>query len=235
MEYKIMGDNLPYVLCTLEKGEEIYCQSGGMSWMDDVFTMDTNTGGAKAFFSKFITREKLFRNKYIAKEKGEISFASAFPGSIGAMELKKGNTIVAQDTAYLADFGNVNVSVFFQKKIGAGLFGGEGFIMQKFSGEGLVFLEFDGAVKEYDLAVGEKKIIDTGYLVAMDGTCSIDVVFVKGIKNIVFGGEGLFNTVVTGPGRIYIQSMPITKTAEKLSFYMPRIKTEYKSTSNSEE
>jgi len=183
--------------------------------------MDTGTGGAKTFFSKFLTSERLLRNKYIAKEDGEIAFATSFPGSIGAMELKKGETLIAQDSAYLADYGDIKMSIFFQKKIGAGLFAGKGFIMQKFYGEGIIFLEFDGSVTEYTLAPGEKKIIDTGYLVAMDGTCDIDIQMIKGVKNIVFGGEGLFNTTVTGPGKIYIQSMPIEKVATKIYYSMP--------------
>ena len=222
MEYKITGGNLPVVRCKLEQGESIYCEAGAMSWMDDTLVMDTNIGGAKTFFSKALTNEKLLINKYTAeKGEGEIAFASCFPGSIGAMEVTEGTTLVAQDSAYLASYGNIQMSIFFQKKITSGLFAGKGFIMQKFYGNGVVFLEFDGSVTEYDLAEGERKIIDTGYLVAMDGTCKIDVVVIKGIKNIVFGGEGLFNTVVTGPGKVYIQSMPIEKTATKIYYSMP--------------
>ncbi|MBQ6477564.1 MAG: TIGR00266 family protein [Bacilli bacterium] len=232
MEYKITGGNLPVVRCKLEKGETIHCESGGMSWMDNTFKMDTNTGGAKTFFSKFVTAEKLMRNKYTAEEDGEIAFASCFPGSIGAMEIKEGETLIAQDSAYLADYGNISMSIFFQKKIGTGLFGGKGFIMQKFVGEGTVFLEFDGSVTEYELAEGEKKIIDTGYLVAMEGSCSMDITMIKGVKNIFFGGEGLFNTTVTGPGKIYIQSMPISKVANKMYYYMPgKTTTTYTNTS----
>lgn len=233
MEYKITGGNLPVVRCKLEKGESIYCEAGGMSWMDSGFKMDTGTGGAKTFFSKFLTSEKLLRNKYIAEEAGEIAFATCFPGSIGAMELKEGDSLIAQDSAYLADYGNIQMSIFFQKKIGAGLFAGKGFIMQKFYGEGLVFLEFDGSVTEYTLAPGEKKIIDTGYLVAMEGTCDIDIQMIKGVKNIVFGGEGLFNTTVTGPGKIYIQSMPIEKVATRIYYSMPNSITHSNETTSS--
>jgi uncharacterized protein (TIGR00266 family) len=222
MEYRIIGGNLPAVRCTLEKGESIYCEAGGMSWMDSVFEMDTKTGGSKTFFSKFLTSEKLLMNKYIARDKGEIAFASAFPGSIGAMEISEGESIIAQASSYLASFGDIKMSIFFQKKISSGLFGGKGFIMQKFQGDGVVFLEFDGSVAEYDLGPGEKKVVDTGYLVAMDGTCTIDVQVIKGIKNIVFGGEGLFNTVITGPGKVYIQSMPIERTAAKMWYNMPK-------------
>ena len=225
MEYKITGGNLPVVICKLQKGEAIYCEADGMSWRDDTFRMETNTGGPKEFLSKFITEERLFRNKYIATSEGEIAFASCFPGSIGAMELKDGDTLIAQDSAYLAHYGDINMSIFLQKNIASGLFSGKGFIMQKFSGDGLVFLEFDGSVTEYDLAPGEKKIVDTGYLVAMEGTCKLEVEFIKGVKNIVLGGEGVFNATVTGPGKLYIQSMPIEKTVNKIAYLSGFYKT----------
>lgn len=218
MEYKITGGNLPVVICRLQPGEAIYCEADGMSWRDDTFKMETNTGGPKEFLSKFITEERLFRNKYVATKEGEIAFASCFPGSIGAMELKEGDTLIAQDSAYLAHFGDINMGIFLQKKISAGLFSGKGFIMQKFTGDGLIFLEFDGSVTEYELAPGEKKIVDTGYLVAMEGTCKLEVEFIKGVKNMVLGGEGIFNATVTGPGKLYIQSMPIEKTANKIAY-----------------
>ena len=141
------------------------------------------------------------------------------------MELKDGDTLIAQDAAYLAHYGDINMSIFFQKNIASGLFSGKGFIMQKFSGDGLVFLEFDGSVTEYDLAPGEKKIVDTGYLVAMEGTCKLEVEFIKGVKNIVLGGEGIFNATVTGPGKLYIQSMPIEKTANKIAYLSGFYKT----------
>lgn len=221
MEYKIEGGNLPVLKCKLKKGESLYCEADGMSWMDDVFDMETNIGGGKQFASKLLTRERIFRNKYTAKADGEIAIASCFPGTIGAMEIKDGESLIAQDSAYLANFGEVDMSIFFQKKISSGLFGGKGFIMQKFSGDGIVFLEFDGSVSEYYLEEGERKIIDTGYLVAMEGTCKLEVVIIKGIKNVIFGGEGLFNAVVTGPGKVYIHSMPIEKTAAKVYYALP--------------
>ena len=221
MEYKVEGGNLPVLKCKLKKGEALYCESDGMSWMDDVFKMETNIGGGKQFASKLLTRDRIFRNKYIAEEDGEIAIASCFPGTIGAMEIKPGESLIAQDSAYLANFGEVSMSIFFQKKISSGLFGGKGFIMQKFSGDGIVFLEFDGSVSEYTLEEGERKIIDTGYLVAMEGTCKLEVFLIKGVKNVIFGGEGLFNAVVTGPGKVYIHSMPIEKTASKVYYALP--------------
>lgn len=221
MKYEIMGGNLPAVLCKLSKGEKIICEGGGMSWMDDVFTMETSGGGAKKLFGRAFSGEALFQNTYTANEDGEIAFASKFPGQILAVEIGEGKSIIAQKKSFLAGEGGVEMSVFFQKKVAGGFFGGEGFIMEKFSGSGLVFLEVDGAIKEYTLAPGEKKIMDTGHLVMMEETCSLDIVSVKGVKNKLLGGEGFFNTVVTGPGKIVIQTMPIAKTAEIISNYIP--------------
>lgn len=235
MEYIIEGGNLPVLKCKLKKGESLYCEADGMSWMDDVFEMKTDIGGGKQLASKLLTRERIFRNKYIAKKDGEIAIASCFPGTIGAMEISEGESLIAQDNAYLASFGDIDMSIFFQKKISSGLFSGKGFIMQKFSGDGVVFLEFDGSVSEYYLQEGEKKIIDTGYLVAMEGSCKLEVQFVKGVKNVIFGGEGLFNATVTGPGKIYMHSMPIEKTAARMICSLPRKATEQLKEDNEEE
>lgn len=221
MQYEIMGGNLPAVICKLTKGEKIICESGSMSWMDDAFTMETSGGGFKKIFGKAFSGESLFSNIYTANRDAEIAFASCFPGEILAVEVGAGKSIIAQKKSFLASEGGVEMSVFFQKKGMTGFFGGEGFIMEKFAGKGLVFLEVDGAIKEYTLAPGEKKIMDTGHLVMMDETCSLDVVSVKGMKNKLLGGEGLFNTVVTGPGKVVIQTMPISKTAELISSFIP--------------
>lgn len=222
MKYEIMGGNLPAVICRLNKGEKIICEGGGMSWMDDVFTMETSGGGLKKMFGKAFSGESIFQNTYTANEDGEIAFASCFPGDILAIEVGAGKSIIAQKRAFLACESGVDMSVFFQKKVAGGFFGGEGFIMEKFSGSGIVFLEVDGSVKEYNLAPGERKIMETGHLVMMDDTCTLDVVTVKGIKNKLLGGEGFFNTVVTGPGKVVIQTMPIAKTAEMISALIPR-------------
>ena len=150
-----------------------------------------------------------------------IAFASSFPGSIIPLEVTPGNSIVIQKRGFLAMEKGLELSVFFQQKMGAGFFGGEGFIMQKISGNGLVFIEIDGYCKEYDLAAGQSIIVDTGYLAAMSETCSMDIQSVKGLKNKLFGGEGFFNTVITGPGKVYLQSMPICNTAQALIPYLP--------------
>jgi uncharacterized protein (TIGR00266 family) len=155
--------------------------------------------------------ESIFQNTYTASKDGDfIAFASSFPGEILAFDVSKG-TIIAQKTAFLAREESVNMSIYFQKKFGSGFFGGEGFIMQKFEGKGIVFLEIDGSIKEYDLAPGESMILDTGYLAAMTESVKMDIVTVKGVSNVLFGGEGLFNTKVTGPGHVWVQTMPKNK------------------------
>ena len=145
-----------------------------------------------------------------------IAFASSVPGSIRPLQITPGNDIIVQKSSFLASEINIEFSVFLQKRIGAGFFGGEGFIMQRLSGSGLAFIEIDGHAVEYDLQAGQQIIVDTGYLAACSATCSIDIVGVPGIKNVLFGGEGLFNTVVTGPGHVILQSMPISQLSGAL-------------------
>lgn len=224
MNYEIMGGNLPAVICHLRQGEKIICESGGMSWMDDVFTMETSGGGIGKMFGRMFSGETLFRNIYTANRDGDIAFASSFPGQIIAVQVTPGHPVIAQKHAFLACDPGVESSVFFQKKMGAGFFGGEGFIMQRYSGEGLVFIEIDGSAITYDLAAGETKVVDTGYLVAMEESVKMDIVRVKGVKNVLLGGEGLFNTTLTGPGKIVLQTMPITKTAAVIHRFAPSSK-----------
>ena len=221
MNYEIKGGNLPVLLCRLEAGEELVCESGGMSWMDDGIEMQTEGGGIGKVLGRMVSGESLFQNRYIARKAGEIALAAKFPGSIAAYQVTPDKPVILQKSAYLASCGNVELSIFLQKKIASGFFGGEGFIMQKISGSGLVFAEIDGAALDYVLQPGQRKIVDTGYLAAMDGTCSIDTQTVKGVKNMFLGGEGFFNTVINGPGRITLQTMPISKTAMTLYAHMP--------------
>ena len=221
MRYEIKGDNLPVLICQLDPGESMLCESGAMSWMDEGIEMETQGGGIGKMFGRMFTNEKLFQNRYVAKQAGEIAFASSFPGSILPVRITPDKPIVVQKSAFLASSGNVELSVHFQKKIGSGLFGGEGFLLQRLSGDGIAFLEIDGSSIEYNLSAGERKVLSTGYLAMMDATCGIDVQTVKGVKNVLFGGEGLFNTVVTGPGHVVLQTMPIMKTAASLYAYMP--------------
>lgn len=219
MEYKILGEPLPVVECQLAPGERMITEKGSMCWMSPNMQMETNAGGSlgKAF-GRVFSGESMFQNIYSAQGgPGMISFAASFPGSIRAIQLAPGREVVVQKSGFLSSEDSVQLSIFFQKKMGAGFFGGEGFIMQKLSGTGIAFVEIDGHAVEYDLAPGQQMIVDTGYLAMCDATCSIDIQSVKGIKNVLFGGEGLFNTVVTGPGHIVLQTMPISAFAGALS------------------
>ena len=223
MRYTIEGEPLPVVICDLEAGDTMITESGAMSWMTPNMKMETTSGGGIGkMFSRAFSGESIFLNRYTAQGgAGTIAFASSFPGSIRAFEIGPGQEIIAQKSAFLAGTSGVDLSVHFQKRLGSGFFGGEGFIMQKLSGNGLAFLEFDGYVKEYELQPGQQMVIDTGYLAAMTGSCQMEIKTVPGIKNMLFGGEGLFNTVITGPGKIWLQSMPIAQVANVLSPYFP--------------
>jgi len=164
----------------------------------------------------------MFQNTYTARGgHGMIAFASSFPGSIKAFQVGPGKEYIFQKSAFLAGEAGINLSVHFQKKVASGLFGGEGFILQRVSGEGIAFAEFDGHIIEYDLQPGQQIVVDSGYLAAMEASCQMDVQTVPGLKNVVFGGEGLFNTVITGPGHIWLQTMPISSVAKALSPYIP--------------
>ena len=212
MKYEIKGNQLPVVIVTLDANETIHTEAGAMSWMSEGIVMKTNAGGSvgKAF-SRLFSGESMFQNTYTASKDGDfIAFSSSFPGEIIAIDVKE-KPIIAQKSAFLAREASVNMSIHFQRKLGAGFFGGEGFIMQKFTGEGIVFLEIDGSIEKYDLEEGQTMILDTGYLAAMDETVKMDIITVKGVGNVLFGGEGLFNTKVTGPGTIWVQTMPKSK------------------------
>lgn len=221
MKYEIKGNNLPLVECFLEEGESVVCENGAMSWMSPNMQMQTTGGGLGKMFSKAFSGERMFHNIYTAQGgPGFIAFASSFPGSILAVNIQPGQEVICQKSAFLAATPGVELSIHFQKKLGAGFFGGEGFIMQKLSGHGTAFVEIDGSVVTKELAAGEQIVIDTGYLAIMDASCSMDIVTVKGIKNALLGGEGLFNTVVSGPGRVSLQSMPINQMAGAINPYI---------------
>lgn len=222
MKYEIKGTPLPVVICDVEAGESIVTQKGGMSFMTPNMEMSTNAGGSLGkTMSRMFSGESMFQNVYTAHGgAGQIAFASRFPGEILAIDVSE-NNIVAQKSAFMACEQNVQMSIFFQRKFGSGLFGGEGFIMQKFEGNGMVFLEIDGSVVTYDLEAGQSMLLDTGHLAAMDSTVSIDIETVKGLGNKLFGGEGFFNTRVTGPGRVWLQTMPISSVASAIIPYLP--------------
>jgi len=234
MEYEILGGSFPVVECTLKSGQSMITQSGAMAWMDPSITMETSTnGGLGKVVGRLFTKEHLFQNIYTAtQDNSKIAFGTSVPGSIMAVRLEPGKSIICQKSAFLASYGNIELSTFFNKKIGVGIFGGEGFIMQKLSGEGIVFIEIDGSSKEFELKEGEKLVLSTGYLVSMDETCSIDVQTVKGLKNIILGGEGIFNTVITGPGKVIVQTMPLPRLANSIVPFLPAPSSSSSSTGN---
>lgn len=222
MKYEIQGGNFPVLICTLDANETMITEGGGMSWMTQNMKMETSSnGGIGKMLGRMMTKESLFQNNYTAQGgEGMIAFASSLPGEIMALEVAPGKEYVAQKSAFLASTSGVTLSTFFQKKLGAGFFGGEGFIMQKLSGNGTAFIEIDGSAIKYELAAGQQLVVDTGHVVLMSSTCSMDIQTVKGVKNVLFGGEGLFNTVVTGPGEVILQSMPVPKLAGAIQPYI---------------
>ena len=223
MKYRLVGDNLPAVICDVEPGETLITESGAMAWMSPNMKMETTSnGGFGKALGRMFSCDTLFQNRYTAQAgPGQIAFASSFPGSIRPVEIAPGKELIVQKRSFLASESTVNLSIHFQKRIGSGLFGGEGFIMQKLSGHGTAFIEIDGAAIEYYLEAGQSLVVDTGYLAAMDASCSMEIVTVPGIKNMFLGGEGIFNTVVRGPGKIVLQTMPIFNVASAVAPYIP--------------
>lgn len=221
MRYQIEGGSLPAVVIQLDAGETIMSELAGRTWAKGPIETETRgTGGIGKSIGRMFSGESLFMSHYTAKGPAEIGFASSFAGSIIARELGPGESLICQKSAFLCSTSGVDLSIFFQKKLGAGFFGGEGFIMQKVTGPGVVFLELDGYVKEYDLAAGEELVCDTGVLALMDASCKMDIRMVKGLKNKLFGGEGLVDTVITGPGKAYIQTMSLAHLGGILSPYI---------------
>ena len=215
MRYQIVGEPLPVVICDVDPGETLITEKGAMSWMTPNMLMETKgTGGFGKMMGRMFSGESMFQNRYTAQGgPGQIAFASSFPGSIKAYDIQPGRELVVQKRSFLASEEGVELSIFFQKKVGAGLFGGEGFIMQRLSGQGTAFVEIDGYAIEYNLQPGQQMLVDTGYIAVMDATCSMDIQSVGGVKNALLGGEGLFNTLVTGPGKVVLQTMPVNAVA----------------------
>ena len=221
MKYEIIGEPMPVVVCHVDQGESMITERGSMVWMSPNMDMQTSAGGLGKAFGRMFSGDSLFQNTYTATGgPGMIAFASSMPGAIRAVEITPDRPVVVQKRGFLASEAGVDLSIFFQKKLGAGFFGGEGFIMQKLSGSGTAFLEIDGSAVEYELAAGQQIIVDTGNLAMCDATCSIDIQTVKGVKNVLFGGEGLFNTVVTGPGKVMLQTMPLSGVAAALAPFL---------------
>ncbi len=222
MRYEIKGGSFPVVICQLQDGESMITEKGSMVWMSPNMAMETQGGGLGKMFSKAFSGESMFHNVYTAQGDGMIAFGSSFPGKILAVEVGSGRELILQKSAFLASQPTVELSIAFNKKLGVGFFGGEGFIMQRLSGYGMAFVEIDGDLVEYDLAPGQQLVVDTGNVAGFESTVTMDIRQVPGLKNKLMGGEGLFNTYLTGPGKIWLQTMPIISMAAALSGLLPK-------------
>ncbi len=221
MQYEIKGGNFPVVICQLSAGEKMITEKGSMTWMTPNMQMETKGGGIGKMFSKAFSGESMFQNIYTAQGgPGMIAFGSSFPGKIVPIELGPGKQWILQKSAFLASEAGVKLDIFFNQKLGTGLFGGEGFIMQRLSGTGIAFAEIDGEMIEYDLQAGQQLVVDTGYVAGFESSVSMNIQQVSGLKNKLLGGEGLFNTVLTGPGRVWLQTMPIYGVAGAIAPYI---------------
>jgi uncharacterized protein (TIGR00266 family) len=224
ISYRIDGTTLQVVTIELEAGEVIYSESGGMSWMTGNVEMKTHSGGGLGkMFKRAVSGESLFITDFFVNSgQGTVAFASEFPGKIIPFQLKQGESIIVQKDAFMCAEKSVDMDMHFRKRLGTGFFGGEGFIMQRITGPGLAFIEVDGEVIEYDLQRGQHLKVDTGHLAAMEATVDFDVTMVKGFRNILLGGEGLFLASVQGPGKVWLQTMPMSKLAQKIAQFMPQ-------------
>lgn len=221
MNYEIKGGVFPVVVCQLADGEQMITEKGSMVWMSPNMQMETRGGGLGKMFSKAFSGESMFQNIYTANGAGMIAFGSSFPGKVLPLDIAPGREMIVQKNAFLASEAGVELSIHFNKKLGAGFFGGEGFIMQRLSGSGTAFVEIDGELVEYDLAAGQKMVVDTGNVAGFEPSVSIDIQQVPGLKNKLLGGEGLFNTTLTGPGKIWLQTMPISGVAMAIRRFIP--------------
>lgn len=223
MRYEVIGGSFPAAVCKLNKGEMMFTESGGMSWMSEAMQYKTDTrGGVMKGLGRMFSGESLFMTTYMAAaDNQEIAFGSSFPGKIVPIHLEQGQSMIVQKRSFLAAESTVTVEAFFRKKLGAGFFGGEGFILQRISGPGVCFLEFDGDIVEKNLQPGEVLQVDQGYIGMYDPSVQFDIVTVKGVKNILFSGEGLFLGKLTGPGRVFLQTMPMSTLANEIIAMMP--------------
>ena len=222
MDYRILGETLPVVEIRLMTGEAMYTQSGGMAWMSEGLTLDSNIkGGLMKGIGRMFTGESLFMATYTAvRPDWIIAFPSTVPGRILPVDMSR-TSLICQKGAFLCAQPTVEVSTVFTKKISAGFFGGEGFILQQLKGSGMAFLEVDGDVVEKTLAPGEVMKVDTGNVFAFEPTVSYEIETIKGVKNMLFGGEGLFLTRLTGPGKIYMQTMNIAEFTGRIAQGLP--------------
>ena len=223
MQYKKSGTLMETVDIHLKQGESIYSESGGMAWMRGAFEMDTSTrGGLGAGLGRMLAGESLFLTTYTCKSPdGLITFTPEAPGKVLALPLEAGQSLICQKDAFMCAETSLKMEMHFRKKLGAGLFGGEGFILQKITGPGTAFLEIPGEVRKIELAAGERIQVDPGHIALFEPSVEYDISAVKGLKNVLFSGEGLFLATLTGPGTIWLQSLPLSNLAMKLARYMP--------------
>ena len=222
MRYEISGTVMQTVSVELARGETLYSQTNTMAWMSDNIKMDTHTGGG--FFAglkRSFGGGSFFVTDFTAESDGHIAFAPRFPGTIVAKQLMAGQSLICRKETFLCAEKSVTLEIAWQRKIGAGFFGGEGFILQKVSGPGTVWLDLSGELIEHDLAPGEKLLVHAGHVGIQEPSVQFDIQMVRGFKNVLFGGEGLFLATLTGPGHIWLQSMPIMNLAEEIGRYLP--------------
>jgi len=223
MQYKISGTIMESVDIHLKQGESVYTESGGMAWMRGSFDMDTSTkGGLGAGIGRMLAGESLFLTTYTCKSQdGLITFTPEAPGKVISINLEPGQSMICQKDSFMCAEQKVKLEMHFRKKLGAGLFGGEGFILQKITGPGTAFVEIPGEVREIQLAPAERIMVDPGHIAMFEPSVNYDIAGVKGLKNVLFSGEGLFLATLTGPGKIWLQSLPLSNLAIKLARYMP--------------
>jgi len=222
LDYQIQGTTLQVVVIDLQPGQTIYSEAGGMSWMSDNIQMETKSGGLGKAFRRALAGESLFIVDFTARGRpGKIAFASEFPGKILPFNLPAGQSLIVQKDAFMCAEKSVDLDMHFRKKLGVGFFGGEGFIMERLTGPGLAFVEIDGEVVEYDLQAGEVLKVATGHVAALQPSVDFDIEMIKGFKNVLLGGEGLFLSTLRGPGKVWLQTMPMMNLARKIAQFMP--------------
>ena len=222
MEHKIHGTVMQALEITLAQGESVFTESGGMAWMTDGIDMKTSgRGGLGAMIGRKLAGESMFMTTYTCtSSQGMITFTPESPGKIIPLNLKAGHSMIAQKDAFMCAESSVALEMHFRRKLGSGLFGGEGFILQKLTGPGTAFVEIAGEVQMVELQAGQRLKVDPGHIAMYEPTCSYDIEMVKGVMNMFMGGEGLFLATITGPGRVWLQTMPLSNLAGKLRQYI---------------
>lgn len=216
MQYEIVSKAYPVVVCHLGPGEQMKTERGSMVWMDSWIDMATKTGDIGGVFERVLTGESIFQNVYTATQPGKVAFGSSFPGRIVPIAIAPGREFIVQKMGFLASEMGVELSMHVNQRIGGGFFGGEGFIMQRLSGCGTAFIEVDGDLVSYELAAGEQLVVNTGNVLGFTAGVTLDIQAVRGGMNLVFGGEGVFNTVLTGPGTVWLQTMPMASLVDAI-------------------